>query len=318
MRNPVFDVMKGIGILLVILGHMSGNINPVMHNFIFSFHMPLFFIIAGYFFKPKEIKKSIEKDFNRLIHPYLFTCALMIIYYLIHYIWNHDFNPFLNSLIAAFWGNGSTNHSSIIFADIPSTGAIWFLLALFWCKNIYNIISNSRYRYCLAIIISLFATVIDRYFINLPFTLLPGMSALVFFAAGNLAKQIDISKMWLVIGIPVWFYCIFYSKMSIVRCYYENYPLDIIGGIVGTYITYIMAKVICTHNITKELFSWLGKNSLAILCYHLLVMVIPFIGFINKICGINSSISYFALSFILPLVFAYVSSYIPFTKKIFG
>lgn len=37
-RDTVVDVAKGIGILLVILGHLK---NPIM-DFIYAFHMPLF------------------------------------------------------------------------------------------------------------------------------------------------------------------------------------------------------------------------------------------------------------------------------------
>lgn len=47
-RDPVFDMMKGIGILLVLWGHAPG-ISSLTDTFISSFHMPLFFILSGYF-----------------------------------------------------------------------------------------------------------------------------------------------------------------------------------------------------------------------------------------------------------------------------
>ena len=48
MRNATFDMLKGIGILLVIIGHtFMKEIGP----YIQAFHMPLFFMVAGYFFK---------------------------------------------------------------------------------------------------------------------------------------------------------------------------------------------------------------------------------------------------------------------------
>lgn len=50
-REKSFDIAKGIGMLAVVLGHMS--IPAKMGDFIFSFHMPLFFLINGYFFKKK-------------------------------------------------------------------------------------------------------------------------------------------------------------------------------------------------------------------------------------------------------------------------
>ena len=62
-RNPIFDTMKGIGILLVIIGHQDGVPVPLKH-FIYAFHMPLFFILAGCFYKPKDITKQLFSDFG--------------------------------------------------------------------------------------------------------------------------------------------------------------------------------------------------------------------------------------------------------------
>ena len=46
MNNRVkyFDLAKGIGIILVVLGHME-NIDASIRIWIASFHMPLFFVI---------------------------------------------------------------------------------------------------------------------------------------------------------------------------------------------------------------------------------------------------------------------------------
>ncbi len=318
MRNSEFDIMKGIGILLVVVGHLGG-INKFLYNFVFSFHMPLFFILAGYFYKPKDTLDSMLKDFRRLIIPYLFTCSLIILYQLALFIHNQDHVSLLQSFIATFWGNGSINHSSLYFAKIPSIGAIWFLLALFWSKNIYNIIpKNNKYLYGIVLILSITATIIDRYVANLPFAILPGVSALVFFAAGSYAKQNSISWKWLLLGIPIWIYCIAFSGMSIVRCYYNCYPLDVIGGITGTCVVYLLSKTIHSFSsLISCVFTWLGKNSLAILCFHLLVMAIPFIGITQKYITDNSMVS-ISLFFMLPILFAYISSFIPFTKRIFN
>ena len=43
-RLDYLDIAKGIGILLVVLGHIYGN-NNVFHVWIYSFHMPLFYFI---------------------------------------------------------------------------------------------------------------------------------------------------------------------------------------------------------------------------------------------------------------------------------
>lgn len=50
-RIDDWDIAKGIGILLVVMGHLG--IPPMLSNAIYLFHMPLFFILSGLLFAPK-------------------------------------------------------------------------------------------------------------------------------------------------------------------------------------------------------------------------------------------------------------------------
>ena len=56
-RLNYLDYAKGIGILLVVLGHIYNNNTKL---WIYSFHMPLFFIISGYLL---EYNKTYDKKF---------------------------------------------------------------------------------------------------------------------------------------------------------------------------------------------------------------------------------------------------------------
>ena len=51
-RMDYIDIAKGIGIILVILGHR--NISTDIKQFIYTFYMPLFFMLSGYLFKFKN------------------------------------------------------------------------------------------------------------------------------------------------------------------------------------------------------------------------------------------------------------------------
>lgn len=50
-RIEYFDAAKGIAIIAVIVGHMGliARGMTLTEKFIFSFHMPIFFLISGYF-----------------------------------------------------------------------------------------------------------------------------------------------------------------------------------------------------------------------------------------------------------------------------
>lgn len=49
-RDPTFDILKGVAILLMMTCHLVYK-GGWIHQAVFSFRMPLFFLIAGYFTK---------------------------------------------------------------------------------------------------------------------------------------------------------------------------------------------------------------------------------------------------------------------------
>lgn len=61
-RIEYIDLAKAIAILLMVLGHCASlNDIPLIRSVIYSFHMPLFFIISGYFFKTLALKEGVIK-----------------------------------------------------------------------------------------------------------------------------------------------------------------------------------------------------------------------------------------------------------------
>ena len=75
MRNDVLDIMKGIGIILVVLNHSFGLTETIgiASSIIYTFHMPLFFVIAGFlaYGKIVERPKWIENKALHLVIPFL-------------------------------------------------------------------------------------------------------------------------------------------------------------------------------------------------------------------------------------------------------
>src|SRR5215216_4173095 len=80
-RVQYVDIAKGIGIILVVMGHNDfALISPFAHKFIYSFHMPMFFFMSGMFFKPDvPFLKFLWNRFNRILKP--FFSILLLIYF---------------------------------------------------------------------------------------------------------------------------------------------------------------------------------------------------------------------------------------------
>ncbi|WP_026493413.1 MULTISPECIES: acyltransferase family protein [unclassified Butyrivibrio] len=52
-RIELIDITKAITIILVILGHTTGNLDtPMYRRLLYTFHMPLFFFLSGMSTKP--------------------------------------------------------------------------------------------------------------------------------------------------------------------------------------------------------------------------------------------------------------------------
>lgn len=57
-RISYIDIAKGIGIFLVIWGHII--LNGPAYNIIYAFHMPLFFFLSGLVFSKSKYKNIKE------------------------------------------------------------------------------------------------------------------------------------------------------------------------------------------------------------------------------------------------------------------
>lgn len=79
-RIDIIDALKGYAIILVILGHIIVFLDPnnfkdsILFTLIYSFHMPLLFVLSGYLVYGKSINPIwafIAKKFKGLFIPYL-------------------------------------------------------------------------------------------------------------------------------------------------------------------------------------------------------------------------------------------------------
>lgn len=119
-RIEYLDIMKGIAIILVVIGHCCElPAHPTMLvKFIYAFHMPLFFLAAGMVVKPTQSDR--KSDWQRFVKRFV---SLMVPYY----IWCMIY---MDCTVDNF---GKMFYAS--FQSIKSTGAecrqLWFLPCLF-------------------------------------------------------------------------------------------------------------------------------------------------------------------------------------------
>ncbi|NML37264.1 acyltransferase family protein [Chitinophaga sp. G-6-1-13] len=174
-RDTSMDVARGVGILLVVLGHAG-----VQTSIIYSFHMPLFFMLSGYFWNPEQLfKKILQRKFLTLIVPYFFFFYYGYIFYAV--------------LLSVTGRAGLFEAHAVIPLVYPSMDTpTWFLLALFEVTVLTYVVSKTIrkevYRLLLVILATILGYYLSRYKLRLPLFLDSAFSMLIFYYAGYQLK----------------------------------------------------------------------------------------------------------------------------------
>src|SRR5689334_23587470 len=105
-RIEYMDIARGIGILLVVLGHNDFEVLSLFaRQLIYSFHIPLFFFLSGYFVNTSlSFFDFFKKRFNGLLKPFLFT--LFLIYFTSISFEKMGFNTAITRIVKALYGTG--------------------------------------------------------------------------------------------------------------------------------------------------------------------------------------------------------------------
>lgn len=193
-RLYYIDMIKGIAIILVVLGHNSFS-NHITQA-IYLFHMPLFFVISGFLERLEEISfgEYVKKKLRRLIYPYIVFGTLIIVYNTLFDILSGkwDLIKLLKRIAAFVYGNLIWENNS------EYIGTLWFLTGLF-CSGIiayaiYRISDKNRLKLLLISGISMLAgigmTVVkNKYQIRLPWCLDVAFIGGLFYLAGYYLRQ---------------------------------------------------------------------------------------------------------------------------------
>ena len=251
--------LKVLGILTVILGHIASPLG----GFIFSFHMPLFFILAGFFIKfDLNFKEFITKDFKRLMVPYfIFAFVGLGLEILKRYALHRDSVNIFEELQSIFiWMDMSSLIHTYAFV-------LWFLPALFFAKAILFIVKNNIQNTFaqFLVISSLFSL---SFFVNLPFGIDNAMNALLFVFIGHIYfKLYEDSKIlyvlpFILIGIYAF---VGFPTLDMATKAYSNVVINILFSISIIYTFIIIFKKINSEN--KLLKIW-GGNTMLLFVIH--------------------------------------------------
>lgn len=323
-RKKYIDIAKGFSILSIIAGHMNVLF---VDRFVYTYHVPIFFIISGFFLKKKT--GEIKKRSRRLLIPYIFTVLAILIADELKniikiFMKKESTLSILSSarhwLIAGVYGSGSKTH--FLKWELPSIGAIWFLPAILWsCVLLYIIINkySSIKLQSIIIIVCFIIAIFSAEWEWMPFSVQAGMAGLLFLYVGYLSYnhlKIDVSENLKILflssiiwGIDLW--CSYTNDcMSLVRCYFPNCIINVIGAVAATYVILVIAKLVEKTNYLAKFLEIFGKYSNVVLCFHLFELQIFPWNLVYEIGVVHTKL----VIIILKILWAYIG--IIMTRKI--
>jgi fucose 4-O-acetylase-like acetyltransferase len=276
-RVQFLDIAKGLGILLVIYGHVY----TPLKDYIYSFHMPLFVFISGIFFKEGvDAKKFFVSKVNRILVPYFFfSLVTWCIFTAVSYKQEDAtaFHKQITNVAKIFIGSGTNGNV-----------ALWFLGTLFVVTTIYYfitlLVSNTIGRSIIVLLMSVAGYIFFKRNMALPNIADSTCSLILFFHIGYLGRKFILeynNKLAAILATVVCFLgMVVLTPLNIsltgikfvdtANNMLGNYFIFYTGALMGTMLIVCVSWLINRNNFLV----FLGTNSLIIMGVQLPIIAL--------------------------------------------
>ena len=297
------DCVRNIGMWLVVLGHSFCSED--LKQYIYSFHMPLFFFLSGIFWREENYIRFVSHKFKTLIIPYLVFNILVYGLYLLGII--HLFSSdviWYEPLLSIVFGYGAL-----------CCHASWFLVCLFIVENIYYGLRKYVRGY---FIIILLVGVLGTYYI--PFIKFWDISialvGLFFSGLGQVSRkyvyQLASIDIYMICGLAIAvllasLYPVYVNGRvdMVFNIYGSNYYLFILNALLG--IVFVLCWGILLNrmlrNVGASLITYISKNLILVVLLHPFsnAVIFKFLPYQND--WWNVIISFLSIFLLIPVIF---------------
>ncbi len=313
-RIKEIDFLYTLGTVLVIFGHshssdwskFTGTFFETAINFIYSFHMPLFFFVAGFLFSnSKKLLKVgyskwlVEKS-AKILFPYVFLTIIFLF-------------PKMYLDIGS-WFNIDYIIKAFLQPRNNVWGHLWFLPVLFLCYAVFGAFKkafNSKNQYILQTLLTVFCIIL--YFLPLNtnwFGVTDFRKSIIFFSIGMISCDI-INNLHIEIKTIYKIFILLFGLLASIILFallYKYLAIKLFISILMIVSCYILGNIIkenklfqwvSNHNYTIYLYSWLAQSVAMQICDK-----VQFSWFITFLVM-------FAVGFICPFLIIFIYKKLP-------
>lgn len=262
------DVLKGLAIILVVMGHYLGD-----HTFYYVFHMPLFFMLSGFLFSPASEKDYLIKSSHRLLIPYITFLLILFI------------PEIVKGSMAKEWDGVIWDIAKLAYGGSKLVGVyavFWFITVLWMATNLFNILyDKSPYWIVPCILIGYLCGFIR---IPLPWNIQVVPMAIAFIWMGSLVQRIvagcDLTsrggvkyKIVITLASVAILFCVWvwrdYLAMDMKYNKYGVPVLTFVSALMASLAVGWIAILVSKFNFVARILSFLGGASMVIMYLHM-------------------------------------------------
>lgn len=299
-RVDYVDIAKGLGILLVIFGHLKLDYFPYCG----SVHIPLFFVAAGYLcdLRREEVRSYQEMVYKRcvrLLVPYFIYSMLLYAKYVLKLFIGSG--AVIKDAIEAFLGilfSSSVLYKNVLPEDnfngfVFGNGPLWFLTAMTISSVIFYAIVFFilRHQFHWGKVLSgmAFLTALSWGLCRilpfyLPWSFEMAVLGVVFMLFGLILRNTSVVEQWrehktaylwiLLLSIGIFWPLHHFNGMANMAAqdYGKSMVVFVILGMLGSVIVFYLALMLEKTAAVGRILVYIGQNTLVILALHMTVV----------------------------------------------
>lgn len=323
-RLDYIDIAKGLGMILVILGHIRHDYVP----FCGSVHIPLFFVLSGFLYdidknEERTYGENVLKRVKRLIVPYFIYNIVLYLKYLLKLLLTHQadvksvLEPFLGFVYSAPMlyrtGSAADNYEGFVFGN----GPLWFLTSMavssvifyfviyYVLKHRFDIKKIAAVSVILIVIAKLMYSFLPVY---LPWSTENAFVGAVFMIFGMCLRKYNVAermKTNFAVGSLLLFVILhkFNGSANLaIQDYGRSLAVYVVLGMCGSVIVLFISLWIEKCRSIAAAVSYVGQNTLIILAFHMTIISM-FVNVLEKLHleSFTETTAYFAVAFLVGL-----------------
>ena len=286
VNREYWDIVKGIGIILVVIGHFCWDLT----RYIYLFHLPLFFFVSGYLYNEEKYgDKPYLNVASRLKSSWMKYVLVFWILIWTHNLWInlkiawvypgiYDISDIAREMVEALFGQGGESFGITLWfvpVSVISTCLLGFVVS--FSRKIHKLTNQTVMKYLLQFVIILVCTLLGYYLektkVSLPAETQVSLVVMPFLWIGYLLRnsRLDIKAYlhWIpavLCGVLVYIASC-YFKMDLAMKWV--YPAMHVVAFLGIYMCLYIAKMIQGIKKLNHVIALYGKASFWIMFVHL-------------------------------------------------